>query len=150
MVSLFELIIVCFFFYDTATNGIVTYCHTLSLHDALPISQWFREVEGEFARTKTGDFFGCRADLRPFEGLAPVDAFCEWLDLPTTASATEEGLLRLLRGTGLEYDTESRGHTAEMFGQERSEEHTSELQSLMRNSYAVFCWTKKNRAQKHK
>src|SRR3546814_3141661 len=25
----------------------------------------------------------------------------------------------------------------------RSEEHTSELQSLMRNSYAVFCWTKK-------
>src|SRR3546814_6413611 len=25
---------------------------------------------------------------------------------------------------------------------ERSEEHTSELQSLMRNSYAVFCWKK--------
>src|SRR3546814_2878615 len=27
---------------------------------------------------------------------------------------------------------------------ERSEEHTSELQSLMRNSYAVFCLQKKN------
>src|SRR3546814_12607214 len=26
----------------------------------------------------------------------------------------------------------------------RSEEHTSELQSLMRNSYAVFCMKKKN------
>src|SRR3546814_4184623 len=26
------------------------------------------------------------------------------------------------------------------FGIERSEEHTSELQSLMRNSYAVFCY----------
>src|SRR3546814_2409332 len=26
----------------------------------------------------------------------------------------------------------------------RSEEHTSELQSLMRNSYAVFCWKKKH------
>src|SRR3546814_3986807 len=26
----------------------------------------------------------------------------------------------------------------------RSEEHTSELQSLMRNSYAVFCWIKNN------
>src|SRR3546814_1882272 len=26
---------------------------------------------------------------------------------------------------------------------QRSEEHTSELQSLMRNSYAVFCWTQK-------
>src|SRR3546814_3199213 len=27
---------------------------------------------------------------------------------------------------------------------DRSEEHTSELQSLMRNSYADFCLTKKN------
>src|SRR3546814_7834268 len=30
----------------------------------------------------------------------------------------------------------------------RSEEHTSELQSLMRNSYAVFCLQKKNKDQK--
>src|SRR3546814_1681509 len=29
----------------------------------------------------------------------------------------------------------------------RSEEHTSELQSLMRNSYAVFCLKKKNTMQ---
>src|SRR3546814_4228681 len=29
-------------------------------------------------------------------------------------------------------------------GQHRSEEHTSELQSLMRISYAVFCFKKKN------
>src|SRR3546814_5999155 len=29
------------------------------------------------------------------------------------------------------------------FAQGRSEEHTSELQSLMRNSYAVFCLKKK-------
>src|SRR3546814_7416959 len=29
-------------------------------------------------------------------------------------------------------------------GHGRSEEHTSELQSLMRNSYAVFCLKKKN------
>src|SRR3546814_8123113 len=33
----------------------------------------------------------------------------------------------------------------------RSEEHTSELQSLMRNSYAVFCLKKqKNQKQKHR
>src|SRR3546814_5801941 len=32
-------------------------------------------------------------------------------------------------------------------GQERSEEHTSELQSLMRNTYAGFC-LKKNKKQK--
>src|SRR3546814_5094357 len=30
-------------------------------------------------------------------------------------------------------------------GQIRSEEHTSELQSLMRTSYAVFCLKKKNK-----
>src|SRR3546814_7129773 len=30
----------------------------------------------------------------------------------------------------------------------RSEEHTSELQSLMRNSYAVFCLKKKKRPEK--
>src|SRR3546814_6083191 len=29
--------------------------------------------------------------------------------------------------------------------QQRSEEHTSELQSLMRNSYAVFCLKKNNK-----
>src|SRR3546814_5581476 len=32
----------------------------------------------------------------------------------------------------------------------RSEEHTSELQSLMRISYAVFCLQKKNETSKHK
>src|SRR3546814_3284435 len=30
-----------------------------------------------------------------------------------------------------------------VFGKRRSEEHTSELQSLMRNTYAVFCLKKK-------
>src|SRR3546814_10284732 len=35
---------------------------------------------------------------------------------------------------------------SELFGHEkRSEEHTSELQSLMRISYAVFCLNKKNK-----
>src|SRR3546814_1278504 len=33
---------------------------------------------------------------------------------------------------------------ASMLARERSEEHTSELQSLMRISYAVFCLKKKN------
>src|SRR3546814_8647676 len=34
-------------------------------------------------------------------------------------------------------------------GRPRSEEHTSELQSLMRISYAVFCLTKKNKYEMH-
>src|SRR3546814_2132493 len=36
------------------------------------------------------------------------------------------------------------GNTRVAAAFKRSEEHTSELQSLMRISYAVFCFTKKN------
>src|SRR3546814_10097219 len=38
---------------------------------------------------------------------------------------------------------------ARPFPQSRSEEHTSELQSLMRISYAVFCLKKKHNKQQH-
>src|SRR3546814_5171772 len=38
---------------------------------------------------------------------------------------------------------------AEALGTERSEEHTSELQSLMRISYAVFCLKKKKEKPQH-
>src|SRR3546814_3687377 len=36
-----------------------------------------------------------------------------------------------------------------LFGANRSEEHTSELQSLMRISYAVFCLKKKKKSSNH-
>src|SRR3546814_10728084 len=39
---------------------------------------------------------------------------------------------------------EARENPEPAFGDDRSEEHTSELQSLVRNSYAVFCLKKKN------
>src|SRR3546814_16429586 len=37
------------------------------------------------------------------------------------------------------------GRSVEIDGDDRSEEHTSELQSLMRISYAVFCLKKKKK-----
>src|SRR3546814_1148018 len=37
-----------------------------------------------------------------------------------------------------------RFHSSSISGATRSEEHTSELQSLMRTSYAVFCLKKKD------
>src|SRR3546814_1087381 len=43
----------------------------------------------------------------------------------------------------------ARGQSGEIC-RHRSEEHTSELQSLMRNSYAVFCLKKKNQMQHDK
>src|SRR3546814_4871648 len=39
--------------------------------------------------------------------------------------------------------------TASPYGRDRSEEHTSELQSLMRISYAVFCLKKKKKTNKY-
>src|SRR3546814_2350950 len=38
-------------------------------------------------------------------------------------------------------------HVCWLIAYPRSEEHTSELQSLMRSSYAVFCLKKKNKEQ---
>src|SRR3546814_8401411 len=45
----------------------------------------------------------------------------------------------LRTGTGLQY------HESPAKNEYRSEEHTSELQSLLRISYAVFCLKKKNK-----
>src|SRR3546814_10075260 len=49
---------------------------------------------------------------------------------------------------GLQLTGESRHH--EILGLGRSEEHTSELQSLMRISYAVFCLKKKKTRNQNK
>src|SRR3546814_7424518 len=45
-------------------------------------------------------------------------------------------------------DLLGRAGEADEAGMERSEEHTSELQSLMRHSYAVFCLQKKKTKRK--
>src|SRR3546814_12093376 len=41
-----------FFLNDTATTEIYTYCHTLSLHDALPIYVELREVRRDALRRR--------------------------------------------------------------------------------------------------
>src|SRR3546814_9427722 len=75
------------------------------------------------------------------------------LDPPGAPVGPEDSFALLLRHTGAlvgHGDHEVAAVTAE-FDLDvavvrrilRSEEHTSELQSLMRNSYAVFCWKKK-------
>src|SRR3546814_4297976 len=93
----------CFFFNDPATTEIYTYLHTLSLHDALPISV-------------------CHKCYNPF----PVD-----IDFGDV-SMNMRALLRRMGRKSFNPGT-------------RSEEHTSELQSLMRTSYAVLFLQKKNK-----
>src|SRR3546814_10131963 len=50
------------------------------------------------------------------------------------------------RAVGLDEDRAAARHFGHIVG--RSEEHTSELQSLMRISYAVFCLKKKKNVKK--
>src|SRR3546814_5427183 len=51
----------------------------------------------------------------------------------------DEGLVTVKRGVGMFVAPGATERLRDL----RSEEHTSELQSLMRRSYAGFCWKKK-------
>src|SRR3546814_5919956 len=59
----------------------------------------------------------------------------EFVDKLNTLKNELGGLITKVQGTGLLFS--------------RSEEHTSELQSLMRNSYAVFCLKKTRKLRPH-
>src|SRR3546814_2890261 len=70
------------------------------------------------------------------------------LPIPTDTGATSRSARS--RGnwsTGCALDDAAEIHDQDAVADVRSEEHTSELQSLMRISYAVFCLKKK---KKHK
>src|SRR3546814_4608050 len=99
---------------NTATTDIYTYSHTLSLHEALPISSLASAAcpaASESAATERSRLPPPRARqaIRELRARADASRYC-----------------------GLEA------------GENRSEEHTSELQSLLRISYAVFCLKNKN------
>src|SRR3546814_4523379 len=86
--------------------------------------------------------FGTRADLRRAADIAGRDDIgrkpLDIGDLPVAKLARDFWLQNIIG---------ARRSAAQMrFGRfaDRSEEHTSELQSLMRISYAVFCLKKKN------
>src|SRR3546814_10533984 len=106
---------------DPATTEIYTDLHTLSLPDARP----------SFGRRHrlglvVGDIDGGVAELV----VQPAD-----LEPHLLAEIGVQVRERLVEEKDLRLDDQGAG--------ERSEEHTSELQSLMRNSYAVFCLKKK-------
>src|SRR3546814_2488754 len=115
-----------FFFMDTATTEIYTALHPLSLHGALPIygavARWL------CLRAHLADIRTCLR-LREVHRAGPL----------ASDHLREVGLLLLLARVVVE---QVDGALGEERGQ-RSEEHTSELQSLMRISYAVFCLKKK-------
>src|SRR3546814_10862030 len=104
---------VFFFVKYTATTEIYTYGHTLSLHDARPIL---------FVR---GRIHGCLCNCKR-------RARCTGLGDSPRRPLGETGKACI-----------ERRPVSQETCRRRSEEHTSELQSLMRISYAVFCLKKK-------
>src|SRR3546814_9159875 len=83
----------------------------------------------------------------------PISTRTDTLFPYTTLFRSDDALaarVRLLRNYGSErkYEHLTAGYNSrldELQAALRSEEHTSELQSLMRISYAVFCLKKKNK-----
>src|SRR3546814_9442317 len=104
---------VCFF-KDTATTEIYTYGHTLSLHDALPICPPTVSAIASTCRSGTPNATAASGrELTAYNRSSPLAPS----QSRNTAPLSRVSCVRKLR----------------------SEEHTSELQSLMRISYAVFC-----------
>src|SRR3546814_1593018 len=95
---------------------------TLSLHDALPSS----------------DIVILDLGLPDIDGKEVVKRLREWSALPILVLSVRESEAEKVAAL----DAGANDY--------RSEEHTSELQSLMRISYAVFCFKKQNRTTKHK
>src|SRR3546814_14963763 len=102
---------------ETATTYIYTYGHTLSLHDALPCLA----VLGGIITSTPGTIWVSYDPIGNMLLIHVLDLVDErtWID--TIQQRYERPLLEIFQ---------------------RSEEHTSELQSLMRISYAVFCLKK--------
>src|SRR3546814_2270548 len=105
-----------FFFNATATTETYTHCHTLSLHYALPIYHLIGMTDHRGAQ-----HFIERADMRQ----------ARW-----TIAGFEKHIAFVGCALAMAFQQPAR-----LF--KRSEEHTSELQSLMRISYAAFCLKKK-------
>src|SRR3546814_1477876 len=109
----------------TATTEIYTYLHTLSLHGALPI---FRGL-GILGKNTLGQHQKAGRTESALQGMVVNKSLLQRMQFTAVGQAFH----------GLDLAT---------MGLRRSEEHTSEIQSLMRISYGVFCLQKKNRRQR--
>src|SRR3546814_18221808 len=107
------------YFNGPATPKIYTDCHTLSLHDALPSGCGHTPHPACGSPATYGDRNLREGSMGPLRPAAAADGL-------SCAGA------RCACGSRLQ--------------KRRSDEHTSELQSLMRISYAVFCLKKKKHA----
>src|SRR3546814_9222652 len=127
------------------------------------ISDWSSDVcssdlgqEEQVGRRVFGDHRFLRLAAQPPDPAGDAQPGGTVLELPEPFPAADMGPgpaeIGRQRGQGVEAGVEALLGHGPADRQEpdgvRSEEHTSELQSLMRISYAVFCLKKKNTTQK--
>src|SRR3546814_3927894 len=113
------------------------------------ISDWSSDVCSSDLRARSST---ASAGTQPPTGLPGEHrntsrAACRSASAATASRSIEKSSPPSRSGTSINGARCSRAHTAYIpntggVTSTRSEEHTSELQSLMRIPYAVFCWTK--------
>src|SRR3546814_2832078 len=105
-----------------------------TLFRSLPVDAAFI---GSCTNSRLSDLRRAAALLRGRKVAPGVKAICVPGSTDVRARAEAEGIDRVFLDAGFEWREAGC----------RSEEHTYELQSLMRTSYAVFCVKKNNRAE---
>src|SRR3546814_6527308 len=116
---------------ETRTPEIYTYCHHLSLHDALPILRHTDRRSGRSGKPQKPSLASGGSAPTPLKRRIGI---CNKSRSPPFCVPD---MISNWQGASSEPD---QGRPLE---KKRSEEHTSDLQSLMRISYAVFCLKKK-------
>src|SRR3546814_10720163 len=113
----------CLLFKDTSTPEIYTDLRTLSLRDALPIWPPSKATAAtcSLAATLPCPPGSTRVSISSWAGISTCHISCPYMAQPARRRARPG----------------------------RSDEHTSELQSLMRISYAVFCLTQHTTYSSH-
>src|SRR3546814_10677305 len=127
------LLYLFFFFKDTATAEIYTYCHPLSLHAALPICD-----DGERIAAAGRSVVVERSQVAVAAAAADGEAVGG-----DRAGAAEHQVRAIAAVDDGGADDGIVAGLVDGVANLRSEEHTSELQSLMRTSFAIFCLKKK-------
>src|SRR3546814_7424558 len=118
-----------FFFYGTGDHrDLHVLTHSFPTRRSSDLSEWSAFCRRSVSIITTG--LGAMTSISPKFRMAAVLATAAFAVLPMTTQAAT-------------YPTRPINLIVP-FGPGRSEEHTSELQSLMRISYAVFCLKKKN------
>src|SRR3546814_6787318 len=97
-----------------------------------------RRIEKKVIAAQVADFYICSLSCRSiiYKGLFLAESLADFY--PDLTNRLFESRVAIFH----------QRYSTNTFPQWRSEEHTSELQSLMRISYAVFCLNKKNTHKK--